>query len=331
MKRVTIYDVAQEAGVSLATVSRVINGLDIVREETRVKVETAIEKLGYKPNAIAQGLALQKSTTIALVVPEASFGYTGQIINGLIDVAKIYKYNIVLHTMSEGIVEIKDIIDEIIKSRVDGVIIYNDKLLEKEMAELSKYDFPIVIIGNRISGDNIASVYVDIESAVYELSMDKLQENKDYRVGVIQDKVNEFTTHEMIRGVQRAYQEMGIEDDGYIEIPAEYRRSYDYFVDSIKDLNYNFLIANRDSQAIAALNAAHESGLSIPEDIQIVCLTDSKYNNMVRPRLSSFAIPSYDLGAVSMRVLTKMLNNEDMDDKEIELSYLYTDRDSTNS
>ncbi len=302
-----------------------------MREETRVKVETAIEKLGYKPNAIAQGLALQKSTTIALVVPEASFGYTGQIINGLIDVAKIYKYNIVLHTMSEGIVEIKDIIDEIIKSRVDGVIIYNDKLLEKEMAELSKYDFPIVIIGNRISGDNIASVYVDIESAVYELSMDKLKENKDYRVGVIQDKVNEFTTHEMIRGVQRAYQEMGIEDDGYIEIPAEYRRSYDYFVDSIKDLNYNFLIANRDSQAIAALNAAHESGLSIPEDIQIVCLTDSKYNNMVRPRLSSFAIPSYDLDAVSMRVLTKMLNNEDMDDKEIELSYLYTDRDSTNS
>ena len=327
----TIRDVAKKANVSVSTVSRVINGLDIVREETRVKVETAIEKLGYKPNAIAQGLALQKSTTIALVVPEASFGYTGQIINGLIDVAKIYKYNIVLHTMSEGIVEIKDIIDEIIKSRVDGVIMYNDKLLEKEMAELSKYDFPIVIIGNRISGDNIASVYVDIESAVYELSMDKLKENKDYRVGVIQDKVNEFTTHEMIRGVQRAYQEMGIEDDGYIEIPAEYRRSYDYFVDSIKDLNYNFLIANRDSQAIAALNAAHESGLSIPEDIQIVCLTDSKYNNMVRPRLSSFAIPSYDLGAVSMRVLTKMLNNEDMDDKEIELSYLYTDRDSTNS
>ena len=87
MKRVTIYDVAKEAGVSLATVSRVINGLEIVREETRKKVEEAIDRLGYKPNAIAQGLALQKSTTIALIVPEASFGYTGQIINGLIDVA----------------------------------------------------------------------------------------------------------------------------------------------------------------------------------------------------------------------------------------------------
>lgn len=331
MKRVTIYDVAKEAGVSLATVSRVINGLEIVREETRLKVEAAIDKLGYKPNAIAQGLALQKSTTIALVVPEASFGYTGQIINGLIDVAKIYKYNIVLHTMSEGIVEIKDIVDEIIKSRVDGVIIYNDKLLKNEMAELSKYNFPIVIIGNRISDDNISSVYVDIENAVYELSISKLKEDKDYRVGVIQDRVNDFTTSEMIRGVQKAYKEMGIEENGYIEIPSEYRRSYDYFLDTIKDLPYNFLIANRDSQAIAALNAAHESGMSIPDDLEIVCLIDSKYNNMVRPRLSSFAIPSYDLGAVAMRVLTKMLHDEEIDDREIELSYLFTKRSSTKS
>ena len=324
MKRVTIYDVAKEAGVSLATVSRVINGLEIVREETRLKVEAAIDKLGYKPNAIAQGLALQKSTTIALLVPEASFGYTGQIINGLIDVAKIYKYNIVLHTMSEGIVEIEDIIDEIIKSRVDGVIIYNDKLMEKELAVLSKYQFPMVIIGNRISDEKIASVFVDIEKAVYELTMKRIKQNPDYRIGVIQDRINDFTTQEMISGVQRAYKELGIEDEGYIEIPHEYRRSYDYFNDTIKDLPYNFLIANRDSQAISALNAANENGLSIPDDIEIVCLIDSKYNNMVRPRLSSFAIPSYDLGAVSMRVLTKMLADEDIDDREIELSYLYT-------
>ena len=111
MKRVTIYDAAKEAKVSLATVSRVINGLEIVREDTRTRVNEAIDRLGYKPNAIAQGLALQKTTTIALVVPEASFSYTGQIINGLLDVSKIYKYNIMLHTTSEGIVEIGDVIE----------------------------------------------------------------------------------------------------------------------------------------------------------------------------------------------------------------------------
>ena len=150
MKRVTIYDVANEAGVSLATVSRVINGSNVVKGGTKQKVEEAIEKLGYKPNAIAQGLALQKTTTIALVIPEASFTYTGQIINGLLDVAKIYKYNIMLHTTTEGINEINDIIENIIKSRVDGVVIYNDKLMREELNTLTKYNVPIVIIGNKV-------------------------------------------------------------------------------------------------------------------------------------------------------------------------------------
>ena len=129
MKRVTIYDVAREANVSLATVSRVINGSNVVKAPTRERVENAVEKLGYKPNAIAQGLALQKTTTIGLVVPEASFTYTGQIINGLIDVAKIYNYNIMLHTITEGITDLNSVVEDIIKSHVDGVVIFDDKLI----------------------------------------------------------------------------------------------------------------------------------------------------------------------------------------------------------
>lgn len=329
MKRVTIYDVAKEAGVSLATVSRVINGLEIVREETRKKVEDAIEKLGYKPNAIAQGLALQKTTTIALLIPEASFVYTGQIINGLIDVAKIYKYNIMLHTMTEGIVDIDDVIDDIIKSRVDGVIIYNDKLMEDQLDKLRKYEFPIVIIGNRFSDNLISSVYVDIEKAIYELTMKKLKEDPKNRVAVIQDRKNDNTTQLMVNGVRRAYKEMGMQVDGFVEIPSQYRRSYDYFLDHINDLEYNFLIANRDSQAISAINAANEKGIKVPDELEVACLIDTKYNSMVRPRISSFAIPSYDLGAVATRVLTKMLNKDEVEEKEVELSYLYTPRQST--
>ena len=161
MKRITIYDVAKEADVSLATVSRVINGSEVVREDTRVKVQEAIEKLGYKPNAIAQGLALQKTTTIAIVMPGSSFFYTGQIINGLLDTAKIYKYNIMLHSTSSGISEMTDVIESIIKSRVDGVVIFNDKLNREELNTLKHYNVPIVVIGNKMSEDTIGSVYID--------------------------------------------------------------------------------------------------------------------------------------------------------------------------
>ena len=168
MKRVTIYDVAKEANVSLATVSRVINSVDVVRKDTRERVEAAIKRLGYKPNAIAQGLALSKTTTIGLVVPEASFTFTGNVINGLLDVARIYKYNIMLNTTTEGISEISDIIESIIKSRVDGVVIYNDKMDYSMLKELTNYDIPIVIINNKVSDEKLSSVYIDIARAVYE-------------------------------------------------------------------------------------------------------------------------------------------------------------------
>ncbi|KAF0226338.1 MAG: catabolite control protein [Erysipelotrichaceae bacterium] len=328
MKRVTIYDVANEANVSLATVSRVINGLEIVREDTRNRVNQAIDKLGYKPNAIAQGLALQKTTSIALLIPEASFSYTGQIINGLLDVAKIYKYNITLHTTSEAIMQIGDIIENIIKSRVDGVIIYNDKLMVDELTALTKYQFPIVLVGNQMSSENIASVYVNLQKAMYELVSSYLEQGKT-DIAIVQDRKNKYMVEQLILGASQAFEKKGLVFKNFIEIPREYRSSYAYLKEYLRTNKHELIIAHRDSQAMAVINAAAENNIRIPQDMEVVCVIDTKYNSMVRPQISSFAIPAYDLGAVAMRVMTKMLNQNPVDEREIELSYLFTPRQST--
>ncbi|MEF2782731.1 MAG: LacI family DNA-binding transcriptional regulator, partial [Clostridium sp.] len=225
MKRITIYDVAKEADVSLATVSRVINGSEVVREDTRIKVQEAIEKLGYKPNAIAQGLALQKTTTIALIVPEASYFYTGQIINGLIDVAKIYKYNIMLHTTTEGITEMNDIIENIIKSRVDGVVIFNDKLNKEELNQLTRYQVPIVVIGNKMSDETIGSVYVDYSKLVYDFATNCIQNGKK-DIALVEDRKNPQMIKQLLDGLTRAFADQGMEFNNFIQIPKEYRSSY---------------------------------------------------------------------------------------------------------
>jgi len=329
LKRVTIYEVANEANVSLATVSRVINGSEVVRLETRQRVEEAISKLGYKPNAIAQGLALQKTTTIALVIPEASFTYTGQIINGLLDVAKIYKYNIMLHTITEGIADMNDVVEDIIKSRVDGVIIYNDKLINHDFSNVTRYNVPIAIIGDRISDKHICSVYVNIKKAVYELVTQYLEKGFT-DIAIIQDRKNMYSVDQMILGAKLAFEKKGLEFTNYIEIPAEYRNSYAYMKEYFHKKQPQLVIANRDSQALACINAAKECNVNVPEDMEVVCVIDTKYNAMVRPQISSFAIPSYDLGAVAMRLMTKMLQEEEVEEKEIELSYLFTPRQSTN-
>lgn len=328
MKRVTIYDVAKEAGVSLATVSRVINGSNVVKGGTRERVQAAVDKLGYKPNAIAQGLALQKSTTIGLVVPEASFTYTGQIINGLIDVAKIYNYNIMLHTITAGITDISSVVEDIIKSHVDGVVIYNDKLKIEEVNELSKYNIPIVMIGNHVNGERLCSVYVDIEKAIYELTSKYLEEGKE-KIAILEDRKNPYTCDQMVKGAERAFKQRNKEFNGFLKIPAEDRTSYSFLSKHFKDHSYDLIIANRDSQAMAVINSARENQLDVPNDLEVVCVIDSKYNSVMRPQISSFSIPSYDLGAVSMRVMTKMLQSEEEQEDSIELSYLFTPRQST--
>ena len=328
MKRVTIYDVATEAGVSLATVSRVINDSTVVKESTKRKVEEAIMRLGYKPNAIAQGLALQKTTMIGLIVPETSFTYTGQVINGLLDVSKIYNYNVVLHTITDGISDVDKIIDVIIKSRVDGVIIYSDKIGDEAINTLNEYNIPIVVIGKKISAEIICSVYVDVEKAIYELVIQYL--DKGIRdIAVLQDRKNEASSHSMVAGAKKAFEEKGLTFDNYIPIPKEERSSYRFLEKYFKEHKHQLLIVNRDSQAMATLNAAKENGIKVPEDMEVVCAIDTKYNSMVRPTISAYTAPAYDLGAVGMRLMTKMLQDEVVDDKEKRLTYLFVARGTT--
>lgn len=330
MKRITIYEVAKEAGVSLATVSRVINGAEVVKAPTKAKVEAAIKKLGYKPNAIAQGLALQKSTTIGLIIPEASFTYTGQIINGLLDVARMpmFNYNVMLHTITEGITDVKTIIDSVIKSRVDGVIIYSDKIMDDSISLLNEYNIPIVIIANKVSGPSVCSVFVDFEKAICEICSKYLANGVD-DIALIEDRKNTNTTKQMIAGAKKAFANHGLEFKNFIQIPNEYRTSYKFLIDYFKDHKHKLVIANRDSQAMAVLNSARENGILVPDEMEVICVIDTKYNSMIRPTISSFSIPSYDLGAVSMRVMTKMLAGELIEEKEKCLSYLFTNRQTT--
>lgn len=328
MKRITIYDVAKEADVSLATVSRVINHSSVVREDTKKRVEEAIERLGFKPNAVAQGLALQKTTSIALVVAETSLSYTGYMINGLMDVAKIYGYNIMLHTTTEGITEMDELIENIIKSHVDGAIIFNDKMTETELQTMSNYNLPLVIVGNRISRDKVCSVFVDLSKASYELASSYLKKGvKD--IVLIEDRKNQSQTQQLCHGLEKAFEEAGVEMNSLLRIPRENRTTYSYLKNYLQENKHQVMIANRDSHALAILNAAKEAGIRVPEDMEIVCIHDSKYNSMIRPTLSSFNMPAYDLGAVAMRVMTKLLNEDDVVDKEIELNYVYNPRSST--
>jgi LacI family transcriptional regulator len=327
-KRVTIYSVAQEAGVSLATVSRVINDSDVVKAETRKRVQEAIIKLGYKPNAVAQGLALKKTTTIALVIPDSSFTYIGKVINGLLDVAKIYKYNITLHTVTSGVNEMPEIIDNVIKSHADGLILYNDVFTPEELGTLRSFHIPMVYLDNECESDGACCVYIDYRQAVQELVGRYLDKGVDDIV-IIDDRKNPLNISQLVAGAAQAYRQRGRTFDALIRIPDNYHSSYEYLKTYFQDHRHQLVIAYRDSQAIAVLNACSENGIRIPEDTELVCVKGSRYTDMVRPQISSYDVPDYDSGSLAMRIMTKMLNGDEVSEQEYKLNYVYKPKGST--
>lgn len=327
-KRVTIYSVAREAGVSLATVSRVINDSDVVKEETKKRVQDAIEKLGYKPNAVAQGLALKKTTSIALIVPDSSFNYIGKVINGILDVAKIYKYNVTLHTLTEGINEMSEVVDNVIKSHADGIILYNDSFSPENVETLNQYSVPMVYLDNRYSSDMVCCVYIDYQQAVYEVVSKYLDKGIDDIV-VIEDRKNPINVNEVVKGSRRAFEEKGKQFNGLIKIPGEYHSSYNYLLEYFSNNKHQLVLTYRDSQAIAVLNACSENNISIPDEMELICVRGSRYTDMVRPQISSFDVPGYDSGSLAMRIMTKMLNNEEIPQRELKLNYVYKLKNST--
>ena len=137
MNNVTIYDVAGKAKCSLATVSRVINNPEDVKLETRERVLKVINDLGYKPNAIARGLAARKSMTIAVVMSEVMHQSTAQLLAGITKTAKEYKYSIRIFSIDRN--NILDELNLVLSNYVDGIIFVNDQLTREQNFIITSY------------------------------------------------------------------------------------------------------------------------------------------------------------------------------------------------
>lgn len=329
---ITIYDVAREAGVSMATVSRVVNGNPNVKPTTRKKVLDAIERLGYRPNAVARGLASKKTTTVGVIIPDISNVFFAELARGIEDIATMYKYNIILSNSDQNKEKELHLLNTMLGKQVDGILFMGGHITSEHVEEFKKSPVPIVLAATIEENNEIPSVNIDYEQAAYD-AVHYLIEKGHKNIGFIAGPLEEPSNMDFkLAGYRRALDDANLPyDDTNIYI-GDY--TYDAGLEAIQEFKENGLkqtaiFASTDEMALGVIHGAQDHGLSVPDDMEIVGFDNTRLAVMVRPQLTTVVQPMYDIGAVAMRLLTKYMNKENVDDHIVVLPHRIEFRQST--
>jgi len=328
---VTIYDVAREANVSMATVSRVVNGNPNVKPVTRKKVLNTIQELGYRPNAVARGLASKKTTTVGAIIPDISSIFFAELARGIEDIATMYKYNIILSNSDQNKDKELQLINAMLEKQVDGILFMGGDITSEHVDQFQSSSVPVVLAATYDETNSIPSVNIDYEAAACEATsflLDKGNEKMAFISGVDDTLINK----EKYNGYVRAFKEKSLSlNEDYI-LTGDY--SYDSGVEAVNqllamdDLPTAVFVAS-DEMALGVIHGAQDKGYKVPDDIEVFGFDNTRLATMVRPTLSTIVQPMYDIGAVAMRLLTKYMNNEEVEEKKVVLPHRVVERTST--
>lgn len=329
MEQIKIYDIAGAAGVSLATVSRVLNHPDKVKEVTRNKVLKIINDKGYKPNANARGLASRHSTTVAVVIPELSRASVAEMIQGIDDAAKQFGYTIRLF-INENSENERDLWGEVIASSVDGILFMNDEMT-KEIYQMVDYTpVPVVFVNALSKKDTIGSVCVDYEECAYDITNKMIEKGNKNIIFVGTE--HKYTLNEMKqKGYVRAMTEAGLTPELYYS-SGNIPKNEEYFGKLLDEKIPDVALVVRDSMAISLMNVASKRGIKVPDQFQVIGFQNTRYAQLSNPKLTCAEIPIYDMGVNAMSYLTKLMKDENHKHKKAEkilLPYDIVWREST--
>ncbi|HIY57276.1 MAG TPA: catabolite control protein A [Candidatus Tetragenococcus pullicola] len=327
---ITIYDVAREANVSMATVSRVVNGNPNVKPTTRKKVLDVIDRLDYRPNAVARGLASKKTTTVGVIIPDVSNMFFASLARGIDDVATMYKYNIILANSDGDAVKEVNVLNNLLAKQVDGVIFMGHHITDEIRGEFSRSKTPVVLAGSIDPDDQVGSVNIDYQEATKE-AVDLLAKNGKEKIAFVSGAlINPINGQNRLSGYKEALNENSLEyNEGLIfEAPYSFKDGLS-LVERIINSGANAAVVADDELAIGILDGLLDRGISVPDDFEIITSNNSLLTDVARPKLSTISQPLYDIGAVAMRLLTKMMNKEEVDEKSIVLPHNIMEKGST--
>ncbi|RAP74568.1 LacI family DNA-binding transcriptional regulator [Paenibacillus montanisoli] len=326
-----IKDVARHAGVSVTTVSRVLNGEKYVKDDLKLKVNRAIQELGYAPSHIARSLVRNKTNLIGVIVPDITSFFYATILSSIEEAASENDYSLLVCNISEDIDKEYKYLNVFQEMRVEGIIIMHEKINEEIRNLIHKMNVPVIFSSVKPIDQQFASVIVDDYKAAYDATK-YLIELGHRDIAFIGGDMRDITSGQnRYSGYRNALTDYGV------KIIYEHIRFGDYKVRSGYEQMQELLRAKRrptavfavsDDMALGAMNCIHDQGLQVPADISVMGFDGSQLTELVRPTLTSMEQPIHEMGRVTMKALLQHISSGEFLEEDIIMEHRLAERQS---
>lgn len=309
--KASIYDVSKKAGVSVVTVSRVINNASTVRQSSRDKVMKAIKELNYQPSSAAQSLARGKTNVIGLLIPNLTDPFIMEVVDSVDRELEKLGYFLAL-----SVIDKSD--DSTVRSnflfqhdRVDGILILTPIFEDEYINSLKDKNIPFVIMDNQLFPFTVSSIVVDNFKGGYDVTR-HLLELGHLKFGCIGGPEEFLSAKHRIDGFKAALAEVGIEPEkitrGEFDIETGYEVTHKWVEDKALP---SAIICGDDHIAFGVIDALRENGLKIPEDVSVVGYDDHPFASQLHPHLTTVKQPAVEIGRKGVEALFNAMNGKE--------------------
>jgi len=330
--RATIRDIADLAGVSIATVSRVLNDRPDVARETRETVLQVVREHGFSTNRGARGLSSGRTGMIGLTLPLVADAYFGPMLSGAAEALHERDMRIVLApTLHEHDREVS-LIERLMRGTTDGAILMLPEESAEELLTLQRQGFPFVVVDPREPPPDGIACVAAMHASGAKQAAEHLLALGHRRIGAIAGTPGWYATKERLAGFRAALAGAGILLDPELVVHSDWRIPRG--TEAARELLSlpdppTAIFGFNDNVAIGALHAARERGLSVPDDLSVVGFDDTEQAVIVTPRLTSVRQPLAELGRMGVSLLIRLIDGQRVDALRVELATQLVVREST--
>lgn len=309
---VTIRDVARAANVSVATVSRYINGTAPVSKPVAERIEKVMAELNYVPHATARRLATNKTFTIGLLLTDISGDFFAPLLSGVESTARRYGYDLLVSATRAPITKAKDL--PLGPHNCDGILGFTNSIEDEGLRFLVQRNFPVVLIHRTPpEGLNVPSVTVENKAASFQIVKHLIDVHHRTRIVFLRGPENHEDSYWRERGYREALAACGLPvDEDLIAMGGFSRRiAYAAIMDLIaRGVSFDGVFSGDDEAAIGVLIALREAGLRVPEDVSVVGFDDQRMSPFLSPPLTTVRAPTREVGRMATENLIRLIRGE---------------------